>query len=166
MKKFMSFMLMLVLLVAMTGCGAETESAPATGGDSENTPSSEESAADPITIQIASSASDSSPGVVTAFEVEKILELANEKGATTISLTKFGQSPVSEISQIHLSTSPTREANFRSGATSSRLAQLHVMDILFMSVASKQYETTITYLDATREAIEDIQKQTFRKKKK
>ena len=100
------------------------------------------------------------------FEVEKILELANEKGATTISLTKFGQSPISQISKIQLYTSPTREANFRSGATSSRLAQLHVMDILFMSVASKQFETTITYLDATREAIEDIQDQTFRKKRK
>jgi len=100
------------------------------------------------------------------FEVEKILQLANEKGATTISLTKYGQSPISQISQIQLHTSPTREANFRSGATSSRLAQLHVMDILFMSVASKQFETTITYLDATREAIEDIQNQTFRKKKK
>lgn len=100
------------------------------------------------------------------FEVEKILELANEKGATTISLTKFGQTPVSQIAKIHLSTSPTREANFRSGATSSRLAQLHVMDILFMSVASKQFDTTITYLDATREAIEEIQNQTFRKKKK
>lgn len=100
------------------------------------------------------------------FEVEKILELANEKGATTISLTKFGQSPISQISKIQLYTSPTREANFRSGATSSRLAQLHVMDILFMSVASKQYETTITYLDATREAIGDIQNQTFRKKRK
>ena len=100
------------------------------------------------------------------FEVEKILELANEKGATTISLTKFGQSPISQMSQIQLYTSPTREANFRSGATSSRLAQLHVMDILFMSVASKQFETTITYLDATREAIEGVQNQTFRKKKK
>lgn len=100
------------------------------------------------------------------FEVEKVLELANEKGATTISLTKFGQSPISQISKIQLYTSPTREANFRSGATSSRLAQLHVMDILFMSVASKQFETTITYLDATREAIEDIQNQIFRKKRK
>lgn len=100
------------------------------------------------------------------FEVEKILELANEKGATTISLTKYGQSPISQISAIQLYTSPTREANFRSAATSSRLAQLHVMDILFMSVASKQFDTTITYLDATREAIEDIQNQTFRRKQK
>ena len=34
-----------------------------------------------------------------------------------------------------------------------------------MSVASKQFETTITYLDATREAIADIQNQTFQKNK-
>jgi len=100
------------------------------------------------------------------FEVEKIIEMANEKGAVTISLTKYGQNPISELSQIHLHTSPAREANFRSGATSSRLAQLHVIDILFMSVASKQFETTVHYLDATREAIEEIQSQTFRKKRK
>ena len=36
------------------------------------------------------------------FEVEKVLELANAKGATTISLTKIGQSPISQISQIQL----------------------------------------------------------------
>lgn len=100
------------------------------------------------------------------FEVEKIIEMANEKGAVTVSLTKYGQSSISELAQIHLHTSPAREANFRSGATSSRLAQLHVMDILFMSVASRQYDTTVQYLDATREAIEDIQSQTFRKKRK
>ena len=100
------------------------------------------------------------------FEVGKILELAQTNGATTISLTKFGQTPISRISDIQLHTSPTKEANLRSGATSSRLAQLHVMDILFMSVASKQFETTITYLDATREAIDDIRNETFKKRKK
>lgn len=99
------------------------------------------------------------------FEVEKIMELASQNGATTISITKYGQTPISEISDIQLYTSPTREANFRSGATSSRLAQLHVIDMLFMSVASRQFDTTITYLDATREAIEEIQSQTFRRKK-
>lgn len=100
------------------------------------------------------------------FEVQKILELANEKGATTISLTKFGQTPISKISKIQLYTSPTKEANFRSGATSSRLAQLHVIDILFMSVASRQFDTTIQYLDATREVIENFQNPGSRKKRK
>lgn len=99
------------------------------------------------------------------FEVGKILELAQANGATTISLTKFGQTPISRISDIQLHTSPAKEANFRSGATSSRLAQLHIMDIVFMSVASQQFDTTITYLDATREAIDDIRNATFKKRK-
>ncbi|MFT4416245.1 MurR/RpiR family transcriptional regulator [Fredinandcohnia humi] len=88
------------------------------------------------------------------FEVAKILELANKKGAHTISLTKYGSSLVTEQADIRLYTSATREPTFRSGATSSRIAQLHVIDILFMSVASQAYEETVQHLDETREMID------------
>lgn len=87
------------------------------------------------------------------FEVAKILELANRKGAQTISLTKYGSSLVSEQADIRLYSSNTGEAVFRSGATSSRIGQLHVIDILFMCVASQQYEKTLHHIDVTREAI-------------
>ncbi|WP_243298881.1 MurR/RpiR family transcriptional regulator [Bacillus litorisediminis] len=87
------------------------------------------------------------------FEVAKILELANRKGVNTISLTKYGASVVSEQADIRLYTSTTLEPTFRSAATSSRIAQLHVIDILFMCVASQAYEKTVTYLDETREAV-------------
>ncbi|MEH7379494.1 MurR/RpiR family transcriptional regulator [Bacillus sp. JJ1533] len=87
------------------------------------------------------------------FEVAKILELANKKGAHTISLTKYGSSIVTEQADIRLYTSATREPTFRSGATSSRIAQLHVIDILFMSVASQAYDQTVRHLDETREMI-------------
>ncbi|WP_082693026.1 MurR/RpiR family transcriptional regulator [Bacillus sp. FJAT-29814] len=90
------------------------------------------------------------------FEVAKILELANKKGAKTISLTKYGSSLVSEQADIKLFTSATREPTFRSGATSSRIAQLHVIDILFMCVASQIYEETVKHLDETREIIDII----------
>jgi len=90
------------------------------------------------------------------FEVAKILELANKRGAHTISLTKYGSSLVSDQADIRLYTAATREPTFRSGATSSRIAQLHVIDILFMSVASRQYEQTITYLDETRNAVDTL----------
>lgn len=90
-------------------------------------------------------------------EVAQILELANQKGATTISLTKYGSSKVSDQANIKLFTSASKEATFRSGATSSRLAQLHVLDILFMCVASTQYDSSIRYLDESRNAIEYIQ---------
>lgn len=92
------------------------------------------------------------------FEVAKILELANRKGAQTISLTKYGPSFVSEQANIRLYSSSTGEAVFRSGATSSRIGQLHVIDILFMCVASKQYEKTLHHIDETREAINFIRK--------
>lgn len=86
-------------------------------------------------------------------EVARVLELAKQKGISIISITKYGNSIVSKIADIKLYTSATRESTFRSGATSSRIGQLQVVDILFMGVASQQYEETVKYLDATREAV-------------
>lgn len=85
-------------------------------------------------------------------EVGKLIKLANEHGATTISLTKYGTSPVANHAKIRLYTSATKESVFRSGATSSRMAQLHMLDILFMCVATQEYEEVIQYLDNTRAA--------------
>jgi DNA-binding MurR/RpiR family transcriptional regulator len=87
-------------------------------------------------------------------EVVKIMELANRQGAATISLTSFGSSSVSDRADIKLYTSSSKEALFRSGATFSRLAQLHVIDILFMCVAAQNYENTIKYVDQTRAAVD------------
>ena len=86
-------------------------------------------------------------------EVARVLELAKQKGISIISITKYGSSIVSKIADIKLYTSATRESTFRSGATSSRIGQLQVVDILFMGVASQQYEETVKYLDATRDAV-------------
>lgn len=87
------------------------------------------------------------------LEVAKLLELAQHKHVKTISITKYGKSRVTRFSDISLFTSAAREATFRSGATSSRIAQLHIIDILLMCLASDQYEKTIKHLDATREAV-------------
>lgn len=98
------------------------------------------------------------------LEVAKIIELANKKNVKTISITKYGSSLVSDLASIKLFNSATKEATFRSGATSSRIAQLHVIDILFMCVASTMYDETIQYLDQTREAIEYLRdSKNFRK---
>jgi DNA-binding MurR/RpiR family transcriptional regulator len=89
-------------------------------------------------------------------EVIKVMSLAKERGVKTISLTKYGQSTVSSIADINLFTSYSGEAPFRSAATSSRLAQLYIMDILFLSMATVQYDETIQLIDQTREAIRFI----------
>ncbi|TYR81257.1 MurR/RpiR family transcriptional regulator [Priestia megaterium] len=87
-------------------------------------------------------------------EVVKVLSLAKARGLQTISLTRYGQSSVSSLADTRLYTSYSAEAPFRSAATSSRLAQLYVIDILFLSMVTKQYEETINYIDHTREAIQ------------
>ncbi|PYZ96383.1 RpiR family transcriptional regulator [Alteribacter lacisalsi] len=93
------------------------------------------------------------------FEVERIMQLAKKRGATTIGLTRFGVSRVGKVSDILLQTSTSKESTFRSGATSSRIAQLTVIDILFMLLANNQYDTVIKHLEETRSAINFIRKQ-------
>lgn len=87
------------------------------------------------------------------LEVARVLELAKNKGVHTISLTRYGSLKVPKYADIKLYTSATREPTFRSGATSSRIGQLQVIDILFMGVASLQYDDTVKHLDATRDAV-------------
>nr|WP_263326189.1 MurR/RpiR family transcriptional regulator [Neobacillus sp. Marseille-Q6967] len=86
-------------------------------------------------------------------EVIKVMTLAKQQGIKTISLTKYGQTTVSSLADIRLYTSYSSEAPFRSAATSSRLAQLYIIDILFLSMATAQYAQTVDYIDKTREAI-------------
>ena len=86
-------------------------------------------------------------------EVIEVTKLAKEQGVKTISLTKYGPSSVASLADINLYTSYSKEAPFRSAATSSRLAQLFIIDILFLSMATEQYEETIKSIDKTREAI-------------
>ncbi|MCR2044506.1 MurR/RpiR family transcriptional regulator [Anaerosalibacter massiliensis] len=86
-------------------------------------------------------------------EVVDALRVAKDKGTTTISITQYGNSPIQEVSDIVLYTASV-ENNFRSGAMASRIAQLHVIDSLFIGVACKRYDEVIEHLETTREALE------------
>jgi DNA-binding MurR/RpiR family transcriptional regulator len=80
------------------------------------------------------------------------LRVAREQGATTIALTNFPRSPITEVADFVLTTA-ARETTFRSGATASRIAQLTVIDCLFIGVAQRHMDTAAHALDATREAV-------------
>jgi DNA-binding MurR/RpiR family transcriptional regulator len=82
------------------------------------------------------------------------ISVAKEAGAKTISITKFGQNPVSEICDINLFVSAP-EISIRSGAMSSRIAQLNVIDILFAGVASRHFDKVKRSLERTRKAIKE-----------
>src|SRR6266540_4158044 len=80
------------------------------------------------------------------------LRVAREHGATTVALTNFPTSPITEVADLVLTTA-ARETTFRSGAMSSRIAQLTVIDCLFIGVAQKHLERAMRALDDTREAV-------------
>ncbi|HZG81392.1 MAG TPA: MurR/RpiR family transcriptional regulator [Brevibacillus sp.] len=85
-------------------------------------------------------------------DIIQSLSEARQQGATIITLTKFGPSPVAELADIRLFTSSV-EKSIRSGAMASRIAQLNVIDILFITMVSRQQEEVIPLLEKTRVAV-------------
>lgn len=82
-------------------------------------------------------------------DVLTILDVAKKAHPTTIAITRFGKNTLSESCDISLGISAT-ETLIRSGAMSSRISQLTIVDILYTAVASKNYEAVKPYLDKTR----------------
>ncbi|HEU0087460.1 MAG TPA: MurR/RpiR family transcriptional regulator [Pseudonocardiaceae bacterium] len=81
-----------------------------------------------------------------------VLNEANWHGATTVALTNFPRSPIAEVAD-HVLTTAARETTYRSGATSSRIAQLTVVDCLFIGVAQQHLDTVREALQVTRDAV-------------
>lgn len=90
----------------------------------------------------------------TTKEVVEVFELAKGNASTMISITKYGHSLLSKLADIRLFTSASQESVFRSAAMASRMAQLNIIDVLFVALASHRYEATIKHLNKTREAIQ------------
>lgn len=80
------------------------------------------------------------------------LRTASEHGATTVAITNFASSPLAELAD-HVLTTAARETTFRSGAMASRIAQLAVIDCLFVGVAQRFYDTAMTALEDTYAAM-------------
>ncbi|WP_162830638.1 MurR/RpiR family transcriptional regulator [Amycolatopsis thermalba] len=80
------------------------------------------------------------------------LQVVREHGATTVALTNFPRSPITEVADYVLTTA-ARETTFRSGATASRIAQLTVIDCLFIGVAQRHMDSASAALEATRDAV-------------
>lgn len=85
-------------------------------------------------------------------EAVSCLEAAAASGAFTVAVTNFPDSPLAQISDALLATS-SRETRFRYGAMSSRMAQLVVVDVIFLSVAQRSPEAVSASLSATLAAV-------------
>lgn len=89
----------------------------------------------------------------TTSDVIEVLEQARTRGATTVTITNFPRSPITEVAD-HVLTTAARETTYRSGAMASRLAQLTVIDCLFVGVAARHRTRAKRALEVTAEAVQ------------
>ncbi|TDE97660.1 MurR/RpiR family transcriptional regulator [Occultella glacieicola] len=88
----------------------------------------------------------------TTIDTVEALRLAGARGATTVALTNAPESPIARLAD-HVLLTAARETTFRSGATASRLAQLTVVDCVFVAIAQRTYDASQAALEATRDAV-------------
>lgn len=88
----------------------------------------------------------------TTPETIDALAEAGRHGAVMVALTNAPRSPIAAQADLVLTTA-ARETTFRSGAMASRLAQLTVVDCIFVGVAQRTFRRTQAALEATRDAV-------------
>ncbi len=84
-------------------------------------------------------------------EILETLDIAKANGASTLAITKFGRSNLAQAVDYVLYTS-SPEIYKRSGAMSSRIAQLVITDILFTAIANKDYANVEGKLESSYQA--------------
>jgi DNA-binding MurR/RpiR family transcriptional regulator len=89
----------------------------------------------------------------TTTDVLEPVALATARGATTVGLTNFGGSPLATAAGVVLTTA-ARELPLRSAATASRIAQLAVVDCLFVGVVQRSYDAAGALLRGTYDAVQ------------
>jgi DNA-binding MurR/RpiR family transcriptional regulator len=84
----------------------------------------------------------------TTVDTIDALREARSHGATTVAVTNFPWSPITEVAD-HVLLTAARETAFRSGAMTSRIAQLTVVDCLFVTLAQRDLPATRAALERT-----------------
>ncbi|RYM05818.1 MurR/RpiR family transcriptional regulator [Sporolactobacillus sp. THM7-7] len=86
------------------------------------------------------------------LQVVECVKAAKEAGAHTIGLTRFGSSTLSRLVDVNIELLSV-ESYVRSAATSSRIVQLNIIDIIYVAVAGRRYDQSLHYLNRSLTAI-------------
>ncbi|MGE4282438.1 MAG: MurR/RpiR family transcriptional regulator [Clostridia bacterium] len=84
-------------------------------------------------------------------DVIEVLEVAKNAGAATISITNYSKSPILKVSDVVLFTA-SKETAFKSDALASRIAELSIIDALFVAISFTRYDKSFTSIQKTRAA--------------
>lgn len=88
----------------------------------------------------------------TSRDLCDIAEIVRPEGATVISVTNHGTSPLTERADISLYTS-SRETRYREESVSSRIAAMTIVDMLYVVIAMQSPEEQAAHRDKIRQAI-------------
>lgn len=104
-------------------------------------------------ILMARNATDKDVALVISYsgatvEIIECMKCLKENGTPIIAITRCVDSPVSELADHTLYTA-ANESLFRSGAMSSRMSQLNIVDILYTALANESYEESLNQLSKT-----------------
>ncbi len=92
----------------------------------------------------------------TTREIVKALQTAASAGASTIAITNYSTSAIVEVADLVLLTA-SHENILRSGAISSRIVQLSVIDALFIAVSLVDFEQSKRSIERTKHAVAGLQ---------
>lgn len=81
-------------------------------------------------------------------EMVRCMQEMRHNDTPIIAITRYAPSAVAELSTHNLYIA-ANESTFRSGAMSSRISQLNVVDVLYVSFANLEYDVCIRQLDRT-----------------
>jgi len=84
----------------------------------------------------------------------KALELAKQSGATTICITNHDDTPITQFADIKLFTS-TKDSEELSESLHARIAELSLLDALYVCIASKMKKQALSNLYKTSQAIKN-----------
>ena len=85
----------------------------------------------------------------------EFLEAGRWEGAVTAAVVNAASAPLAARADIVLRTA-VRETTFRSGAMASRIAQLTVVDYIFVGVAKIRYDETVRALASTHRSVQRL----------
>ncbi len=87
------------------------------------------------------------------LESHQMLALARERGVTTVAITNFPDSPLADVAD-HLLVTSARESRYRTGAMSSRLAQMAVVDFVVVRLLQGRMDHVGGLLRRTYDAVQ------------
>ena len=83
-----------------------------------------------------------------------MMETAKKAGATIIAITNHPASPIGRLAD-HVLVTSAKESRFRSGAMTSRLVQLAMVDFLFVRIMQQIFGSASASLEKTFTAVKN-----------